>query len=157
MFKKYARTLKCLTLKLLRIKDNSHKISLGFTLGLMVNFVPSFGIGPVLSTLIAKIFKGNAYAGLVGGVFLIWAFPLCFYINYLVGNLLIPVEVIHANTVTNAVYSVHHSAVEIGKAFIIGMVVNVIFFGVIVYKIVHALISRHRHSLLTFVHKKWNV
>ncbi|OIU72044.1 DUF2062 domain-containing protein [Rossellomorea aquimaris] len=157
MFKKYARTLKCLTLKLLRIKDNSHKISLGFTLGLMVNFVPSFGMGPVLSTLIAKIFKGNAYAGLVGGVFLIWAFPLCFYFNYLVGNLLIPVEVTHASTVVNAVHSVHQSAIEIGRAFIIGMLVNIIFFGMIVYKLVHTLLSRHRRSLLTFVHKNWNV
>ncbi|WP_220154046.1 DUF2062 domain-containing protein [Rossellomorea aquimaris] len=75
MIRKKLRKFKCLTLKLLRLKGNAHSIALGFTVGLIINFVPSFGIGPVISTACAKIFKGNPFAGLVGGVSLIWAFP----------------------------------------------------------------------------------
>ncbi|MCA1053689.1 DUF2062 domain-containing protein [Rossellomorea aquimaris] len=151
------RNLKCLTLKLLRLKDNSHRISLGFTLGLMVNFVPSFGIGPILSTVIATLFRGNPYAGLVGGISMIWAFPLFFYLNYLIGNLLFPVGVTHASTFSLTAHSVPHSAFEIGKAFIAGMMINVAFFGMIVYKLMDTLMKKHRRSILSYVHNKWNV
>ena len=64
------RRFKYLLIKLLRLKDHSHKVALGFSLGSVVNFVPTFGFGLILSVGLAKLCKGNSIAGLIGGMFL---------------------------------------------------------------------------------------
>ncbi|MEH7590416.1 MULTISPECIES: DUF2062 domain-containing protein [Priestia] len=43
------RRFKYLLIKLLRLKDHSHKVALGFSLGSVVNFVPTFGFGLIIS------------------------------------------------------------------------------------------------------------
>ncbi|MHA2961407.1 DUF2062 domain-containing protein [Priestia megaterium] len=72
------RRFKYLLIKLLRLKDHSHKVALGFSLGSVVNFVPTFGFGLILSVGLAKLCKGNSIAGLMGGMFLCGPFRLCF-------------------------------------------------------------------------------
>ncbi|WP_299741190.1 DUF2062 domain-containing protein [uncultured Rossellomorea sp.] len=158
MIRKKLREFKCLTLKLLRLKDNAHSIALGFTVGLLVNFVPSFGIGPVISTACAKIFKGNPFAGLVGGVSLIWAFPLFFYLNFLVGHLFYPINVVvpSVETVDSASEAVGYG-LQIGKAFFIGMFINIPLFGTFTYWVMNSIVRRYRESMLTFVQKKWDL
>ncbi|UXH45219.1 DUF2062 domain-containing protein [Rossellomorea vietnamensis] len=148
MIRKKLRELKCLTLKLLRLKDNAHSIALGFTVGLLINFVPSFGIGPVISTASAKIFKGNPFAGLVGGVSLIWAFPFFFYLNLVVGHLFFPLD-----SSGDAV----GVGLQIGKAFFTGMMINIPLFGILIYAIMNSAVKKYRGTLLTFVQRKWNV
>lgn len=148
VIRKKLRELKCLTLKLLRLKDNAHSIALGFTVGLLINFVPSFGIGPVLSTASAKIFKGNPFAGLVGGVSLIWAFPFFFYLNLVVGHLFFPLD-----SSGDAV----GVGLQIGKAFFTGMMINIPLCGILTYAIMNSAVKKYRGSLLTFVQRKWNV
>ncbi|WP_226673938.1 DUF2062 domain-containing protein [Rossellomorea aquimaris] len=148
MIRKKLRELKCLTLKLLRLKDNAHSIALGFTVGLLINFVPSFGIGPVISTACAKIFKGNSFAGLVGGVSLIWAFPFFFYLNLAMGHLIFPLD--HTNDVVGV-------GLQIGKAFFIGMLINIPIFGTLIYFIMNSAVKKYRVTMLTFVQRKWNV
>ncbi|PFG06523.1 hypothetical protein ATG71_3381 [Bacillus sp. es.034] len=148
MIRKKLREIKCLTLKLLRLKDNAHSIALGFTVGLLINFVPSFGIGPVISTASAKIFKGNPFAGLVGGVSLIWAFPFFFYLNLVVGHLFFPVD-----SSGDAV----GVGIQIGKAFITGMMINIPLCGILIYAIMNSAVKKYRGTLLTFVQRKWNV
>ncbi|MBW3113706.1 MULTISPECIES: DUF2062 domain-containing protein [Bacillaceae] len=148
MIRKKLRELKCLTLKLLRLKDNAHSIALGFTVGLLINFVPSFGIGPVISTACAKIFKGNSFAGLVGGVSLIWAFPFFFYLNLAMGHLIFPLDP------TSDVVGV---GLQIGKAFFIGMLINIPIFGTLIYFIMNSAVKKYRVTMLTFVQRKWNV
>jgi uncharacterized protein len=155
MIRKKLRQCKCLTLKLLRLKDNSHSIALGFTVGLLINFVPSFGIGPFISTAIAKVFKGNSFAGLVGGVSLIWAFPFFFYLNLVVGYLFYPIDVIDP--------SIDYSSeaidvgLQLGKAFFIGMFINLPIFGILTYFIMNSIVRKYRETMLTYVHKKWNL
>jgi uncharacterized protein len=92
MLTKLQRRTKLLILKLLRIRDNAHSVALGFTIGFLVHFMPSFGIGPIISTTAARLFKGNAIAGLISGVLFIWMFPFFFYLNIVVGNLCIPMK-----------------------------------------------------------------
>ena len=157
MIKKKLREIKFLMLKLLRIKDNAHSIALGFTLGLLINFIPSFGMGPVISTACAKLFKGNPFAGLVGGVFLIWAFPFFFYLNYLVGHIFFSPDVAQAVTSMEASEETVEASFQIGKAFIIGMMINLIIFGILIYSFMNSLVKKHRNSMLTFIHKRWNV
>ncbi|MGM0851317.1 MAG: DUF2062 domain-containing protein [Bacillota bacterium] len=155
MIRKKLRECKCLTLKLLRLKDNSHSIALGFTVGLLINFVPSFGIGPIISTACAKVFKGNSFAGLVGGVTLIWAFPFFFYLNLVVGYLFYPIDVIdpsidYAREAVNV-------GVRLGKAFFIGMFINIPLFGILTYFIINSIVRNYRETMLTYVQKKWNL
>jgi uncharacterized protein len=155
MIRKKLRECKCLTLKLLRLKDNSHSIALGFTVGLLINFVPSFGIGPFISTAIAKVFKGNSFAGLVGGVSLIWAFPFFFYLNLVVGYLFYPIDVIDPSTYyTSEAVDV---GLQLGKAFFIGMFINIPFFGILTYFIMNSIVRKYRETMLMYVHKKWNL
>ncbi|OXS57786.1 hypothetical protein B1B00_14895 [Bacillus sp. DSM 27956] len=148
MIRKKLRELKCLTLKLLRLKDNAHSIALGFTVGLLINFVPSFGIGPIISTASAKIFKGNPFAGLVGGVSLIWAFPFFFYLNLVVGHLFFPLD-----SSGDAV----GVGLQIGKSFFTGMMINIPLCGILTYAIMNSAVKKYRGTLLTFVQRKWNV
>ncbi len=158
MIRKKLRQFKCLTLKLLRLKDNAHSIALGFTVGLLINFVPSFGIGPVISTACAKIFKGNPFAGLVGGVSLIWAFPFFFYLNLVVGHLFFPIDVIAPSVHT--VDSTHQAigvGLQLGKAFFTGMLINIPIFGILTYTIMNSVVKRFRGTMLTFVQRKWNL
>ncbi|WRP08640.1 DUF2062 domain-containing protein [Rossellomorea aquimaris] len=155
MIRKKLRECKCLTLKLLRIKDNSHSIALGFTVGLLINFVPSFGIGPFISTACAKMFKGNSFAGLLGGVSLIWAFPFFFYLNLVVGYLFYPIDVIDPS-VDYASEAVD-VGMQLGKAFFIGMFINIPLFGILTYLIMNSIIRKYRETMLTYVQKKWNL
>lgn len=157
MIRKKLREIKCLTLKLLRLKDSSHSIALGFTVGLLINFIPSFGIGPIISTACAKLFKGNPFAGLVGGVFLIWAFPFFFYLNIVVGHLFFPIEVAQASTGLESTNEAVGIGLQIGKAFIVGMLVNVFLFGLLIYAFTNSMVKRYRYDMLTFVQKRWNL
>lgn len=148
---KQLRSFKCLLIKLFRIKENAHKISLGFTLGFLVNFIPSFGIGPLLSTAGAKILKGNPLAGFIGGVLLIWLFPLLFYLNLIVGQTLLPfsADAIHPGGSFGA-------SVQAGTAFLLGMLVNILLFGVLSYLFMYKIVIKYRVDLLSAI-KKWNV
>src|SRR6478752_362796 len=86
------RRFKYLLIKLLRLKDHSHKVALGFSLGSIVNFIPTFGFGLMISVGLAKLCKGNSIAGLIGGMLFMWAFPLLFYLNMVVGSYIFPVD-----------------------------------------------------------------
>jgi uncharacterized protein len=156
MINKQLRRLKFLLIKLFRIKGNAHNISLGFTVGFLVNFIPSFGIGPVISTACAKLFKGSPVAGFIGGVSLIWLFPFLFYLNVIVGEILFPYGIF-----PGAFGMPDHGAflgagMHVGAAFFLGMVVNIILFGMIVYFLIYTLILKFRLDFLYAI-KKWDI
>ncbi|MGM0839224.1 MAG: DUF2062 domain-containing protein [Bacillota bacterium] len=155
MIRKKLRECKCLTLKLLRLKDSSHSIALGFTVGLLINFVPSFGIGPFISTVCAKMIKGNSFAGLLGGISLIWAFPFFFYLNLIVGYLFYPIDVMDPS-IDYASEAVD-VGVQLGKAFFIGMFINIPLFGFLTYFIIISIVRKYRETMLEYVQKKWNL
>ncbi|WP_202078517.1 DUF2062 domain-containing protein [Caldalkalibacillus salinus] len=147
----WQRKGKCLVVKLLRIQDKTHSIAMGFTLGFLINFIPSFGFGPVLSVATARLFRGNTIAAFLGGISVIWAFPLLFYFNIVVGQVWLPEE--PAPTLQQDDFV--HTSVLISQSFMIGMVINVMIFGFIVYFFTFALISRYRQALLRYIHKSW--
>jgi uncharacterized protein len=156
MINKNMRRLKFLLIKLFRIKGNAHDISLGFTLGFLIHFIPSFGMGPILSTAGAKLFKGNPVAGFISGVALIWLFPFLFYLNVVVGETLFPYGIF-----PSAAGMPHHgmsldAGMHLGAAFFLGMVVNVLLFGMIVYYLIFTIIKKYRLNFLSLI-KKWDV
>lgn len=149
MLKNYLRKLKFLIIRLFRIKDNAHGIAMGFTIGLITNFVPSFGTGPFLSVGAAKLFKSNPVAGFIGAVSIVWAFPFCFYLNILVGERVFPID----NILEEPGLAI--AGLSIGLLFIKGMIINMILFGTVTYYLVYSTIKKHRNFLLMFVHKNW--
>ncbi|MFC4320533.1 DUF2062 domain-containing protein [Litchfieldia salsa] len=157
MLKNLQRKTKLSLLKLLRIKDSAHSVALGFTVGFIINFIPSFGLGPIISTTAARLVKGNSIAGLIGGVLFIWISPLLFYINIVVGKFFVPFEIIDVDMEIEDTEEVVSAGLTIGKAFIIGMVVNMIWVGIIIYYVIFYIIKKHRISLLELVHKKWKI
>ncbi|MCM3760251.1 DUF2062 domain-containing protein [Alkalihalobacillus oceani] len=154
---KYIRKFKFLLIRLLRIKDNAHHIAIGFTADLLINFVPSFGIGPIISIASAKLVRGNLTSGFIGGISIIWAFPLLFYLNMVVGEKLIPIELDELGESIEETVEVLKVGVRIGKAFFIGMCMNMLVFGLIIYFLTYTIIKRYRKSALTFLTKKWKV
>ncbi|WP_025028778.1 DUF2062 domain-containing protein [Caldalkalibacillus mannanilyticus] len=152
MVKKLQRKCKYLIIKLLRIKDKAHSVAIGFTAGMLINFVPSFGFGPVISVGVARIFRGNTVAGFLGGISLLWAFPILFYLNLVVGNACIPFT--DPNVIVDET-PVLEVGLQVGKAFFIGMLVNMLLFGVATYFAIYFLITKYRKRLLSYVYKVW--
>ncbi|UTW69417.1 DUF2062 domain-containing protein [Anaerobacillus sp. HL2] len=93
MLNKQLRKMKYLTLRLLRINDNVHSIAIGFTVGLIMNFIPTFGLGPLLSTFTPKLVKGNSVARINRWICLYMDFPVFFYLNIVVGESVLPIRV----------------------------------------------------------------
>lgn len=160
--RKLLRKIKYLLLRLLRIKDKSHAIARGFTIGAIINFVPTFGFGPFLSSLAPKIVRGNLIAGFIGGLAFLWAFPIMFYVNVVVGEALLPIEI--AETIEDVIDSdtreteeVLEVGLQLGQAFFLGMAVNMILFGVLIYLLIYTTINRYRHELLRFIYKNWKL
>ncbi|WP_084034829.1 DUF2062 domain-containing protein [Anaerobacillus alkalilacustris] len=165
MINKQLRKLKYLCLRLLRINDRAHSIAGGFSIGFLINFIPSFGFGPFLSTIGPKLVKGNPVAGLIGCIAFIWAFPLFFYLNIIVGESLIPMQ--FENNIEIIIEEIEVSPVEpeevleaglkIGKTFIVGMCLNMVIFGIILYFLIHYIIKKYRRDLLRLLYKKWRL
>lgn len=163
MLTKQLRKLKYLSIKLLRIKGRTHNISLGFTIGLIINFIPSFGVGPFLSTVGPKLFRGNCVAGFIGGIILIWAFPLFFYLNVIVGEALLPIKIdTKIDIILDGIEAdftkpeqVFTASLKIGKAFFLGMIVNILLVGTVIYTLTYYVFKKFRIDLLKFIYKKW--
>lgn len=155
MFKKFERRFKFLLISLLRIHDKSHSIALGFCLGTLINFVPSFGFGPVISVAFARLFRGNSVAGFLGGVSLIWAFPILFYLNFIVGQALLPAELTEIVEEIKDTGDAIEAGLHLGKAFFIGMVVNMVVAGVTIYFAILTVLTKYRKRLLKYVYRVW--
>jgi uncharacterized protein (DUF2062 family) len=155
MINKQLRKIKYLLLRLFRIKSNAHSIALGFTVGLLMNFVPSFGLGPFLSAASAKLIRANPVAGFIGGLSLLWLFPLLFYLNVVIGEMLIPIDVDDLEDSLEETEEVIEVGFQVGKAFLIGMIINVIMFGIVIYMLSYMVIKKYRNEVLQYIREKW--
>ncbi|WP_318505628.1 DUF2062 domain-containing protein [Bacillus sp. T3] len=153
MIIKQLRNLKFLLLRLLRLNDSAHGIAIGFTVGALVHFVPTFGLGPVLSALGARLCKGNIVAGLLGGLVFLWVFPFLFYLNVIVGETIVSVHISHINHM----HDIFHAGSTVTKVFFIGMIINIFVFGVVLYSIVFFFVKKYRVDLLMFIYRKWKI
>lgn len=118
-------------LRLFRLKESRERIARGFALGLVVNFLPSFGFGVLISGFVARVLGGNLLAGIVGGASLTFVWPVLFYLNMKVGTLFVK-----SQRVIEDLDDVTEEAVGAlvwGKAFMVGSVVNILVAGLLVY------------------------
>ncbi|NMD71336.1 DUF2062 domain-containing protein [Bacillus sp. DNRA2] len=153
MIKKLLRNIKVLLLRLLRINDSVHGIAMGFTVGALVNFIPTFGIGPFLSAAGARLVKGNPIAGFIGGLLFLWAFPMFFYLNIVMGQALLMV----IKALTHQHFGYNWGILPIWKTFLIGMLINLLFFGTSTYLVIYFFMKKYRYDILMFIYRKWKI
>jgi uncharacterized protein len=135
-------------IRFFRIRADSEKVARGFALGLIVNFVPTFGFGVVISGFLARLFRGNVVAGFVGGALLTFFWPVLFVLNVKTGSFLMnsrpPVEDVSELTEKTM------TAFMWGRSFTLGTVVNCVVFGLMAYFIVLIAYHRVRPGMLAF-------
>lgn len=135
-------------IRLFRIRAASEKVARGFALGMVVNFLPTFGFGVLISGFVARLLGGNTVAGFIGGATLTFFWPLLFYLNIRVGGLFYqpPISVEEVGDVTEKTLS----ALVWGKTFTIGAVLNCLVVGMIVYYALRLLYVRVRPRTLAY-------
>ncbi len=142
------------SLRLLRIRGQNEKVARGFALGLIINFVPTFGFGVLISGFFARLLGGNVVAGLVGGATLTFVWPLLFYLNLKVGGLFFspPIPIDDPDDVT----SQNLDILVQGNAFFVGAVLNALMAGLGSYILFLTAFERVRsRALLSFRSRLW--
>lgn len=134
-------------IRFFRIRGASEKVARGFSLGLIVNFFPTFGFGVLISGLFARLFGGNALAGLAGGAVLTFFWPLLFYCNIRTGGLCLGYDLVRDyDEVTERTMN----ALLWGQAFTVGAIVNSLLVGLCVYLLLRLLYGRTRPAALAY-------
>lgn len=146
------RGTKSLALRVFRVKDASERVARGFASGMVINFVPTFGFGVLVSGFIARIFGGNVIAGIAGGASLTFFWPFLFFLNIRMGGLLVKPDV-QVDDISD-INEKSMDALMWGKSFIIGMSVNIVLAGLISYIIVFFLHSRLRPAVLAWFRRR---
>ncbi len=129
-------------IRLFRIRAASERIARGFALGMIINFLPTFGFGVLISGFFARAFGGHAIAGLIGGASLTFALPILFFFNIRAGNFLLQAEppVDDAGNMTDQAMD----KLVWGRAFMLGMIANMMSAGACVYLVIRLLYRRVR-------------
>jgi len=142
------RIVKYYFLKFFRIKASPEDISLGFAIGFIPNWYPTFGFGPAISIVLAKLFRGNIISAFIGGLSGTFLWPALFYLNYKAGGILIHFfsEVLFTFNEETTRYSFfYHKSTMISIRFLLGAIFNTVFFGLIIYFVSYFLITKYRY------------
>lgn len=152
---KITRVIKYNLIRLFRLKSGPHQVASGVTIGFIPSWLPTFGLGPVLSVGMARFLKANTVSALVGCVLGTFIWPLLFFLNYKVGSLLLDrntkvdeldeVEYIDAieHTYTGIVSS--HSS---GFIFLTGAMCNIVISSIFIYIMVYIVFKTYRVRIL---------
>jgi uncharacterized protein (DUF2062 family) len=129
-------------LRLFRLRESRERVARGFALGLVINFLPTFGAGVLISGFVARALGGNLVAGIIGGASLTFAWPLLFYFNMRVGSLLVqPRRAIeHFGDVTVEAMT----TLAWGWTFMVGALVNLLVAGFAAYGAMYLLYGPFR-------------
>lgn len=134
-------------IRFFRIRGASEKVARGFSLGLIVNFFPTFGFGVLISGVFARMFGGNAIAGLAGGALLTFFWPVLFYLNLRTGGLFLGHSLVRDyEEVTERTMN----ALVWGQTFTLGAIVNALLVGLCVYLLIRLLYDRTRPAALAY-------
>lgn len=151
LFRLWLSLERCLVfnlIRLFRIRGQSERVARGFALGLIVNFLPTFGFGVLISGFFARLLGGNAVAGLVGGASMTFFWPLLFYLNMRTGSLFVrpPLVIDELDDVTEK----SMNALVWGRTFTFGAVVNGLLVGLSVYFVLRLVYRQIRPGALAY-------
>ena len=83
-----SRAIGYVGIRLKRIPDTPHKISLGMSCGIFASFTPLFGLHFLIAGLLSYVFRANVLASLIGTfVGNPFTFPFIWIFIYKVGNI----------------------------------------------------------------------
>lgn len=141
-------------IRLFRIKAASERVARGFALGMVVNFLPTFGAGVLISGFFARALGGNVVAGVIGGATLTWAWPFLFYLNIRVGAwvlhkraLITDPEQLSSGTLGKAVW---------GQSFSVGAFCNSLLIGGLIYLVLRLVYEQIRRPALRVLRRRIN-
>lgn len=139
------RILKFYLIRLFRLKKGAKQISLGLVAGFVPNWFPTFGLGPLISVVLARLVRGNIPAAIISASLgsLIW--PFLFYLNYKVGCLFLYPTPAHAEEVNKGLLN---AAQDISILFFVGAFLNTILFGTLSYFLFYFIFSQYRDVIL---------
>ncbi len=139
-------------IRLFRIRGQSERVARGFALGLIINFFPTFGAGVLISGFVARFFRGNAVAGLVGGATLTFFWPVLFYFNLWTGGLFVadPIPVAGPEDFTEKTMG----SLVLGLNFAIGAIVNSTLIGLAVYLILRLIHRQIQPGALAYFRRQ---
>ncbi len=135
-------------IRLLRINASPRKVAASLTLGFIPSWIPTFGLGPILSVGIVKVFRGNILAAVIGGIIGTPIWPLLFFLNYQVGELVLRTnssidtldEVEYLDVGNQTLWSIKAGSM----LFFTGSMINIIIFSILSYLLTYFLIKRYR-------------
>ncbi len=146
------RRIKYYLLRLFRIKDSPQQVAYGLALGFVPSWFPTFGLGPLLSIGMAKGFRVNILAALIGGVIGTPIWPILFFFNYKMGSMILErqhrVDEIDDVNYEHVVNETLGSLQSGGFTFLTGACVNMIISTIAIYVIVFILFKRYRVTIL---------
>jgi uncharacterized protein (DUF2062 family) len=160
------RKLRFNMIRILRQKQGSHQISLGFILGFFPCWFPTFGIGPFLSISLAKFVHGSIPSAIIAASLGSFLWPVLFYLNYQVGNIMnellsgsdlyvyhIP-KFMKMNTHMLSTVTYFNKWGQIGFDFLLGFLINSVLFSLFGYIIIKKLVTRYRLVMLSCLTRK---
>ncbi|WP_404330415.1 DUF2062 domain-containing protein [Mesobacillus maritimus] len=147
---KLKRRTRYYLLRFSRLKASPHQVALGFTLGFIPNWFPTFGLGPILSVGIAKLAKVNVFAAVMGGIIGTPLWPVLFLLNYRVGGLFQDnpskveeiVEVEYIEAVNDTVGSIQSGSLQ----FLTGAFINILLSSMVLYLLVFMIFKIYRRK-----------
>jgi uncharacterized protein (DUF2062 family) len=124
-------------------------VARGFALGLVINFLPTFGFGVVISGFVARAFGGHLGAGIVGGASLTFFWPLLFYLNARMGTFLLGLR---DNLDAYDPADEKKMSVLIGsQAFAVGTAANMVIAGLTAYIVILLILLLARRSAIAYL------
>ncbi|RXT04182.1 DUF2062 domain-containing protein [Ammoniphilus sp. CFH 90114] len=142
---KIKRILMYYLIRLFRLQKGAQKISLGLVFGFAPNWFPTFGLGPMLSVVLARFVRGNIPAALISASFGSFLWPFLFVLNYKVGCLFMNSNPAQADEISQGFFI---AIQDVSLYFFVGALLNTILSGLIGYFLFYFLFSKYRHTIL---------
>lgn len=150
----YRRRLKFYLLKLFRLHDSPKAVAGGIAWGAFVHFYPTFGFGPLIAVGMARLFGANMVAATVGWAVFMPLFPLFFYLNFLVGDMLTGVPTENIWYAIQGMSSLRlKDILLLGKAFTLGFLVNGLLEVILLWWGGYVLFKRYRREALSLIRR----
>lgn len=145
----WRKSIKYYSIKFLRLRGTPVKIAIGFAVGAVVNFYPTFGFGVVIAGFLAGVLGGNITAGVVGDVIFKSFFPIFFYFDLLIGNKILGNPSHNLGSTIKKLIELEPKAfLYVGKAFFLGAVINSVILGIILFMIIRKLLKDYRTQMV---------
>lgn len=148
---KYKRLIKYYLLRFFRSADSPSLAAGGFACGMVVHFIPTFGFALPIAFLLAKITRTSALASSIACTLTAPLFPIWFYLNVIIGKLVLGNSPSHNLTVNT--YAILESLNSLSKNFFVGCFINSLLCLSLVWLLGYFFLKRYKNTILNFIKK----